>query len=254
MHNQVRHTLLRCRAVTLFQPRPCFASDNHAHATPRNTEFFCDLALKKARLQGTDCANIALSEFCLGVSLSKLMGSMIKFISLVAGRGFPGQVQLRHATIMAFATTMGGFMFMRRGRAIYMLANKTVDTVIPTTLHDIAVSIGAPSIRPNQTFVTVVGKYYFAKVARRLTTRSSANGRITMPVPLRVVPAAKSPSTSEGPMSIAIAAIYRTCFEVYSHLRSFRDRLWLEPVAALQRSAGSLILDDKSASYNAGTV
>jgi hypothetical protein len=254
MHNQVRHTLLRCGAMILVQPGPRFLFDNHANATPRNSVFFGNFSLKENGLQGANFANIALGQFGLSVSLSKLMGSVVEFICVVGRRSFPRQMHLRNATIMAFATTMSSLMFRGWRGTIYMLTNKTVNVVISAIQHNIAVSIASSRIRPGQTFAAIVGEDYFSKVAARFTTRRSAGGWIAMPVPPLVVPPAEAASTSGYPMSIAIAVIYRTCFEVYSHFRSFRDRSWLEPVAALERSAGSLILHDKSASYNAGAV
>lgn len=166
-------------------------------------------------------------------------GAVHRFVSFILKFGRPLQMIGISATFVSLTTNMRCFVsiawWLPMGNDAHCARSGSPSA--PEVKGTIAVS--SICERPDEAFRTLIGGM-FLKPCGSGSRSDSARLWRAVAAPAVVVRGTPSSATLCRPMGVLVAAINGACFEVSSHVRSFRDRLWSEPALARQRRAGSL--------------
>ena len=156
-------------------------------------------------------------------------------------------------------------MLARRGGTMNSLTYKSINGL--PTQHAVAVAVLA--IRPDQAFIAAKRQHPLAKKCWEFAVRFIPLRRVSMPTPS--APMGITPTSRTGGLIAAIdrtdrpsahgivmraaepalkgwlAAILNRAYRGISHFDLLQRLAWLEPVAALERSAGSLFVPSSAA-------
>lgn len=186
--------------------------------------------------------------------LSTKVRAMAYFVCGILFGSFPFEVARINAPFAALAAIMGRLMLRSRRFPVRQDAHRARGIASFPLEDDSPVAARGLRKRPWQAVLALIGGVLVKPVQSGPAGRWLKNRvRAAMLLPSHVMLATET-ARSRIPVSVALAAIYRACFEPFSHIRSLHDRVWSEPVQ--RANAGRVrqmfltkIEDEKGAFY-----
>ena len=205
----------------LVEPVPRSPRQNAADGGLGHAKHVCNREVWCGPPDAPYLADLLRGQLNAAVALASVFGAVGGTIFDVLGWCGPPDMTRIHAAKVPVAAVMSGLVARRRRLAVDFDTGNPVHRLLPTIVSHFPVAVVVTAKGPDQAFVRFAGQHYVSKILLRLAKAGAA-----------------------------LVRVWARDYTGVSHLDLSKGWAWLEPVAALERSAGSLFVLSQKADFN----